>query len=379
MKKIGAIVLAIVLVIAFALPYIGKNESNPEQMIDFGFKSSNTFLSVQQGKPFVFVMNAGQNVDRIELSLNGNLVKSWAAEEKRVWAEGEALTFQIPTQEYALGTYSIELSGFSSGELVNNDERFLFVNANNALQEQEFELLDTHPHNPNNFTQGYEFFEDELYESTGNPRQTNATMVAEINKTTGASIKEVKQPNPIFGEGITILGSKIYQVSWQDEKCFVYDLAGLNVLDTLNYQGEGWGLCNDGTNIIMSNGTNKLTYRDPKYFGVLKTIEVHSDRGPVTNLNELDYVNGRIYANVWMSEQRFQHDSRMNLTKIVVINPETGAVESFIDIQDILRKASATNVPNGIAYRKKTNTFWLTGKYWNQVYEISLKAKSIKV
>ena len=377
MKKIGAIVLAIVLVLAFVLPYIGENESNTEKLIDFGFKSSSTFLAVQQGEPFVFVMNLGHNIDRIELSLNGNLVKSWVAEEKRVWADGEVLTFQIPTQEYTLGTYSIELTGFSSGEPVNNDERFLFVNANSVLQEQEFELLETHPHNPNNFTQGYEFFEDKLYESTGNPRQTNATLVAEINLETGTSRREVKQPNPIFGEGLTIIGSKIYQASWQDEKCFVYDLESLNILDTLNYQGEGWGLCNDGKNIIMSNGTNKLTFRDPKHFELLKTIEVHSDRGPVTNLNELEYVNGRIYANVWMSEQRFQHDSRMNLTKIVVINPETGAVESFIDIQDILRKASATNVPNGIAYRKKTNTFWLTGKYWNQVYEISLNAKNI--
>ena len=377
MKKIGAIVLAIILVIAFVLPYIWKEEPITEQMFDFGFKSSSTFLSVQQGKPFVFDMNTGQNIDRIELSLNGNLVKSWEAEEKKVWIESEVLTFQIPTQGYALGTYSIQLSGFSSGKLMNNDERFLFVNANNEVQEQEFELLNTHPHNPNNFTQGYEFFEDKLYESTGNPSQTNATIVAQINLNTGASIREVKQPNPIFGEGITILGSKVYQASWQDEKCFVYDLEGLNVLDTLNYQGEGWGLCNDGTNIIMSNGTNKLTFRDSKNFEVIKTIEVHSDRGPVTNLNELDYVNGRIYANVWMSEQRFQHDSRMNLTKIVVIHPETGAVESFIDIQNIIIKASATNVPNGIAYRKKTNTFWLTGKYWNQVYEISLNAKNI--
>ena len=377
MKKIGAIVLAIILVIAFVLPYIWKEEPIAEQMFDFGFKSSSTFLSIQQGNPFVFEMNAGQNLDRIELSLNGNLVKSWEAEEKKVWIEGEALTFQIPTKGYALGTYSIQLSGFSSGELMHNDERFLFVNAKNEVQEQEFELLNTHPHNPNNFTQGYEFFEDKLYESTGNPRQTNATIVAEINLNTGTSIREVKQPNPIFGEGITILGSKVYQASWQDEKCFIYDLEGLNVLDTLNYQGEGWGLCNDGRTIIMSNGTNKLTFRDPKNFEVIKTIEVHSDRGPVTNLNELDYVNGRIYANVWMSEQRFQHDSRMNLSKIVVIHPETGAVESFIDIQDIIIKASATNVPNGIAYRKKTNTFWLTGKYWNQVYEISLKAKNI--
>ena len=377
MKKIGAIVLAIVLVIAFVLPYIGKNQTDNENPIDFGFNSSSTYLAVQKGTPFVFEANVGQNIDRIELSLNGNLVKSWNSEGEITWTDAKVLTLKIETESYKMGTYSIELRGFSSEDLVSNDERFLFVNAKNALQEQEFELLDTHPHNPDNFTQGYEFFNDKLFESTGNPRQMNTTMVAEIERTTGRSIREVKQYNPIFGEGITILDSKIYQISWQDEKCFVYDLVGFTVIDTLNYQGEGWGLCNDGKNLIMSDGTNQLTFRDPNNFEVLKTIEVHSDRGPVTNLNELDYVNGKVFANIWMSEQRFQHDTRMNLSKIVVIDPKTGAVERYIDLQEILRKASVTNVPNGIAYRKSTNSFWLTGKYWDQVYEIALKSKSI--
>ena len=377
MKKIGAIVLAIVLVIAFVLPYIGINQTDNENPIDFGFNSSSTYLAVQKGIPFVFEANVGQNIDRIELSLNGNLVKSWNSEGEITWTDEQVLTLKIETGSYKIGTYSIELRGFSSEDLVYNDERFLFVNAKNPLQEQEFELLDTHPHNPDNFTQGYEFFNDKLFESTGNPRQMNTTMVAEIERTTGRSIREVKQSNPIFGEGITILDSKIYQISWQDEKCFVYDLVGFTVIDTLNYQGEGWGLCNDGKNLIMSDGTNQLTFRDPNNFEVLKTIEVHSDRGPVTNLNELDYVNGKVFANIWMSEQRFQHDTRMNLSKIVVIDPKTGAVERYIDLQDILRKASVTNVPNGIAYRKSTNSFWLTGKYWDQVYEIALKSKSI--
>ena len=377
MKKIGAILLAIVLVIAFVLPYIGKNQTDNENPIDFGFNSSSTYLAVQKGTPFVFEANVGQNIDRIELSLNGNLVKSWNSEGEITWTDAQVLTLKIETESYKMGTYSIELRGFSSEDLVYNDERFLFVNAKNALQEQEFELLDTHPHNPDNFTQGYEFFNDKLFESTGNPRQMNTTMVAEIERTTGRSIREVKQSNPIFGEGITILDSKIYQISWQDEKCFVYDLVGFTVIDTLNYQGEGWGLCNDGKNLIMSDGTNQLTFRDPNNFEVLKTIEVHSDRGPVTNLNELDYVNGKVFANIWMSEQRFQHDTRMNLSKIVVIDPKTGAVERYIDLQEILRKASVTNVPNGIAYRKSTNSFWLTGKYWDQVYEIALKSKSI--
>ena len=377
MKKIGAIVLAIILVIAFVLPYIWKEEPIAEQMFDFGFKSSSTFLSVQQGKPFVFDMNAGQNIDRIELSLNGNLVKSWEAEEKKVWIEGEALTFQIPTQGYALGTYSIQLSGFSSGKLMNNDERFLFVNANNEVQEQEFELLNTHPHNPNNFTQGYEFYNNLLFESTGNPNQTNATKVARLDENTGASVMEAFQPNPVFGEGITILESKIYQISWQDQKCFVYNALDLSLIDSLRYDGEGWGLCNNDKYIFMSNGTNELTLRDPENFEILKTIKVHSDRGPVTNLNELEFFNGRIYANVWISEQRFQHDSRMNLNKIVIINPKSGAVEGVLDISELIRKSGAKNVPNGIAYRKSSNSFWLTGKYWEQSFEVRLLPKNI--
>ena len=187
---------------------------------------------------------------------------------------------------------------------------------------------------------------------------------------------EAFQPNPLFGEGITILESIIYQISWQDQKCFVYNALDLSLLDSLRYDGEGWGLCNNDEHIFMSNGTNELTVRDPENFEILKTIKVHSDRGPVTNLNELEFFNGRIYANVWISEQRFQHDSRINLNKIVIINPKTGAVEGFLDISELIRKAGAKNVPNGIAYRKSSNSFWLTGKYWEQSFEVQLSLKN---
>ena len=154
----------------------------------------------------------------------------------------------------------------------------------------------------------FEFYNNVLFESTGNPNQTNATKVARIDTNTGASISVVSQPNPIFGEGITILESKIYQISWQDKKCFIYDVSDLRLIDSMRYDGEGWGLCNNDEYIIMSNGTNELTVRNPETFEVIETIKVHSDRGPVTNLNELEYYNGRIYANIWISEQRKQFD-----------------------------------------------------------------------
>lgn len=372
MKKIVAIILAIGLLIVFILQYLqNEDNENVPANVEFGFDSSLRYMSVQQGKLFSFKCSGIENVDRMEVSIDGQVNQGWKIIDKSL------VDFEMTTSDLEIGTYSIELRGYQDHEVVSSDDRFLFVNSNKKTTELSYEILDTHPHDPNNFTQGYEFYNDRLFESTGNPEQNNATKVAQIDPETGASIHEIKLPNPIFGEGITILGSKIYQISWQDQKCFVYDgLYDFNLIDTLSYSGEGWGLCNDDQYIIMSDGSHVLTYRDPETFEIIKTVNVHSDRGPVTNLNELEFFNGRIYANVWMSERRFQHDSRMSLTKIVVINPQTGAVEHYLDVMDLFQKVAAKNVPNGIAYRKKTNSFWLTGKYWDSAFEIKIPPKN---
>ena len=373
MKKIGALILAIGLLIAFILPYLRKDDSGSAQaQVEFGFESNRTYMSVRQGQIFPFNCLGIKNIDRIEVSIDGKVNQSWKI------SDHEPVGFEMTTEGLKIGTYSIELKGYHQNAVVGTDSRFLFVNASKETTQLTYEILATYPHNPNNFTQGYEFFNDRLYESTGNPGQNNATKVAQIDPETGKSIQEFSLPNPIFGEGITVLGSKIYQISWQEQKCFIYDgLNEFNLIDTLTYSGEGWGLCNDGQYIIMSDGSHVLTYRDPETFEVVKTVNVHSDRGPVTNLNELEFFNGRIYANVWMSEQHFQHDSRMNLTKIVVINPKNGVAEHYLDVLDLFQKVAAKNVPNGIAYRKKTNSFWITGKYWDSAFEIKILPKNI--
>ena len=144
------------------------------------------------------------------------------------------------------------------------------------------------------------------------------------------------------------------------------------------YQGEGWGLCNDGESIIMSNGTHELVYRDPLSFKIIKRVSVHTDKGVVTNLNEIEYHNDRVYANVWMSEQRRQKDPDVDLTKIMEINPKNGSVTGILDIKGLVQKSNKKGVPNGIAYRKSSNTFWLTGKYWNEAYEVQINTKSIQ-
>ncbi len=341
-----------------------QSDQTQETRIDFGFTLMRTNYMIQKGGLFSFNCKGVSSMDRIEFYING--------ENRQSWNQPESDLFQVKTDGIELGVYSIEIRGFKNNELIAADGRVLMVNSNESPKQIGYELVSSHPHNPNNFTQGYEFHNDRLYESTGNPNNRGTTKVAEIDYKTGASIRETTQPNPIFGEGMSILGSKVYQISWRDQKCFVYDINTFELDTVFIYSGEGWGLCNDETSLIMSNGTNEIVYRDPLNFEITKRISVHSDEGPVTNLNELEFYDGRVYANLWRNEIRNQQDSRMNFSKIIEINPQNGQVTGQIDIRDLIERSIKSGVPNGIAFRASTETFWITGKYWNEAYEIKV-------
>ena len=357
-------ILIVILIVACS----DENSDKQENSIDFGFTLMRTNYKIQQGELFSFNCKGISLLDRIELHLNGEKYKSWNQPKSNL--------FQVKTDGLKLGTYSIEIRGFNNNELISSDGRLLMINSPDSVKNIDYEFVSSHPHNPNHFTQGYEFYKDRLYESTGNPSNQGTTKVAEIDSKTGLSLREVKQPNPIFGEGISILGSKVFQISWRDQKCFVYDLNTFQQDTVFVYSGEGWGLCNDKSHIIMSNGTHELVYRDPLTFKVVKRISVHSDVAPVTNLNELEFYNGRIYANLWRNELRHQEDSRMNFSKILEINPENGKVTGYIDLRDLIERSIKPGVPNGIAFRTSSNTLWITGKNWNEAYEIKLDTKN---
>jgi glutamine cyclotransferase len=165
-----------------------------------------------------------------------------------------------------------------------------------------------------------------------------------------------------FGEGITIFGNAIYQLTWQEQKCFIYNKESLQLEREVSYVGEGWGLCNDGKLLIMSNGTERLTFRNPKTFAVERTIEVYTHQGPVTNLNELEYADGLIYANVWMTN------------KVAVIDPMSGKVLAEIDATDlVLEGKQSGDVLNGIAYNPTTKKWYMTGKNWPKLFEVMFK------
>jgi glutamine cyclotransferase len=223
-------------------------------------------------------------------------------------------------------------------------------------------VVKVYPHDPKAFTQGLEFYDGHLYESTG--RQGESTL-RETTLETGEVIRRVSLPAQYFGEGLTIFHGKVYQLTWLSKVGFIYDLRSFRKLGEFHYQSEGWGLTHDDTSLILSDGTNKLQFIDPASFAVTRTIEVYAGNEAVANLNELEYIHGEIFANVW-------HSSR-----IARIDPHSGRVLGWIDLAPLVAREEhdAEDVLNGIAYDGKSGRLFVTGKRWSEIIEIKLESK----
>ncbi|MBI4852185.1 MAG: glutaminyl-peptide cyclotransferase [Acidobacteria bacterium] len=226
-----------------------------------------------------------------------------------------------------------------------------------------YEVVKTLPHDTSAFTQGLVFYQGSFYESTGLQGQSSLRLV-EVD--TGKVAKKVSVPAEYFAEGMTIFQGKIFQLTWLNQKGFVYDLGSLQKEKDFSYYGEGWGLTNDEKNLILSDGTNKIRFIDPFSFEVLKTISVSENGQPIANLNELEYIKGQIFANVWQTN------------RIIVIDPSSGNVTASIDLTGILKPEDVTtqvDVLNGIAYDLSKDRLFVTGKLWPKIFEIKLKKK----
>jgi glutamine cyclotransferase len=218
------------------------------------------------------------------------------------------------------------------------------------------------PHDTEAFTQGLVIHEGKLYESTG---QTGHSWVGVIDVKTGKPEQKVDLPAEYFGEGITILNNKIYQLTWTSKIGFVYDLKTFKRIRTFDYTTPGWGITHDTKNLIMSDGSNKLTYLDTVSLKPVKTLSVTDDKGDVKDLNELEYIEGYIFANIWQTNN------------IVKIDPQSGKIVGRLDLSQLARDAQMRNpkvdVLNGIAYHPVTKLVLVTGKYWPMTYVIQLR------
>ena len=230
----------------------------------------------------------------------------------------------------------------------------------------DYGFVRTHPHDVTSFTEGLQVYQGKLYESTGSPADLTQTksMVGEVNITTGKIEPKVElDRNKYFGEGIAFLGNKLYQLTYTSKTGFVYDASSFKQTGTFTFPSkEGWGLTTDGTHLIMSDGTNKLTFLDTATFQPAKVISVYDEKGAVEKLNELEYIKGSIYANIYTT------------STIVKIDPASGKVIGKLDLASLQQDAKSRNPSalemNGIAYDSTTNSVYVTGKLWANLYEI---------
>ncbi|MCS7301015.1 MAG: glutaminyl-peptide cyclotransferase [Fimbriimonadales bacterium] len=225
-----------------------------------------------------------------------------------------------------------------------------------------YRIVNTFPHDRNAFTQGLEFHNGFLYESTGLYGQSS---LRKVELRTGRVLQIHRLPREYFAEGATIFGDRIYQLTWQNGVCFVYDLSSFRQVKQFRYDGEGWGLTNDGKHLIMSDGSETITFRDPETFAEVRKITVRAQGKPVIYLNELEYIEGEIWANIWHSDM------------IARIDPQTGLVKAWIDMEGLpVNNRGIEDVLNGIAYDRQNKRIFVTGKNWSKLFEIEPIAPS---
>ena len=229
--------------------------------------------------------------------------------------------------------------------------------------EYTFEVVRQFPHDPRAFTQGFTYNDGFFYEGTG---RTGQSSLRQVNPENGHVVRKVDLAPDLFGEGITVLGNEVLQLTWLSHIGFVYDLRDFHLLRTFQYAGEGWGLTTDGHDLFMTDGSAEIRVLDASTFSEKRRIKVRESGKPVDQLNELEFIEGEIYANIWHSD------------RIARISPETGKVVGWIDLTGLLGpfyQRQAEEVLNGIAYDPTGKRLFVTGKLWPKIFEIRVIPK----
>ena len=293
---------------------------------------------------------------------NGKIQNVKVYYENQLIKESSELDFSTEVTINALGENHLRVVATKTDGVENTRTIPFPVVSDIVPKKYTYRVVNTFPHLRTSYTQGLEYHNGFLYEGTG---LYGESKLMKINLSTGNAIQTHHLEDIYFGEGITILNNKIYQITYREQKGFVYNFADFAPVDSFSYASkEGWGLTNDGTNLIMSDGTNALIWLDPNDFSVIKTVKVANHIGEVHNINELEYIDGKILANIYTTEL------------IVEIDVETGKVLSEINLSGILNMYRNPSEPvdymNGIAYDKANDRLFITGKWWPRLFEIKL-------
>ena len=229
---------------------------------------------------------------------------------------------------------------------------------------QQAEIIATYPHDATAFTQGLFMHEGALFESTG---QVGQSSLRRVDLETGQVVQQVNINPPVFGEGSARIGDTIYMLSWVSQAGLVFDAESFELVDQFSYSGEGWGLTTDGTRLILSDGSPQLRFLDPETMELSGTLDISFNGRPVRRINELEWIDGEIWANIWQT------------SSIVRIDPQTGNVTGLVDLAALVPAGLADPrdaVANGIAWNRETGQIYVTGKLWPVLYEIRLSESS---
>lgn len=321
----------------------------------FEFTEPSGPLKVLKGDKVTLRLNfPSAQVDSVVYSLDGEVLE--------VKTDTSSLDFETSAHGYGNKTLSAKLYAEGSEEIAYRE----ILVVPEAPKPYAFEVLNVFPHDPEAFTQGLYYDEGTLYETTGRVGESTLRIV---DLATGKVIKRADMAADEFGEGMTVVGDQLYVLTWENNVGHVYDKSTFKKLRSFDYQKsrKGWGLTHDGQRFIKSDGTARLYFLDPITLAETGSVEVFDDNGPLDSINELEFIDGKVYANLY-------HGDR---DEVVIINPETGIVEgkvNFVGLYDG-KRAPYDNEMNGIAYRPGEGTLLLTGKLWSKLYEVRLKER----
>ncbi|MEH6536206.1 MAG: glutaminyl-peptide cyclotransferase [Psychroserpens sp.] len=289
----------------------------------------------------------GLEISSINYSFNGETIED---------------SFKLDDQKLGIQTITATVKFGESSEDITTKITIL---SNVSPKVYGYKIVNEYPHDITSYTQGLEFHNGELYESTG---QYGESKLRKVDYKTGEVLQNIALANQYFAEGLTIINDHIYQLTWQENIGFVYDVNTFEKTSSFAYgkSKEGWGICNDGKNIYKSDGTDQIWLLNPETLVEDSKLQVYTNKGKIVGLNELEYINGKIYAN------RYQKNG------VAIINPKNGAIEGVIDFSPLIKlvkQHDGLDVLNGIAYNPDTNTIFVTGKRWDKLFEVEVFEK----
>ena len=346
MKKYNALTF-----ILLATIFVGCGDKN----------NSKNLFSIDESK----FKSMFHNSDTINLTLKNEANKTidsviYYNNDKKIGTVKGNSAFNYLLTNEKLGYQNLKAVAHFEGE---NSETTTRVEMLSSIEPKilTYTVLNTYPHDTDSFTEGLEFYGDYLYESTG---KNGTSYFRKTDYKTGKSLQQVNIDSKYFGEGITFVNGKLFQLTWKETTGFIYDATTLKLEKTFKFDKniEGWGMTNDKKYIYQSDGTEKIWKMNPEDQKIIDFVNVYTNTSKIKSVNELEWINGKIYANIWQKDA------------IIIINPLTGTVEALVDLSGLRKLAHVTtdDVINGIAYNPKTKTIFVTGKNWDKMFEIKV-------